>query len=57
LRKSEREKLIEAGELFDPALSAMPLHHACKRHQRQLPHDLNEDELTCSHGNPRMLKA
>ena len=57
LSERECEKLVEAGELLALVLGTMPLDHACKRHQRQILHDLCENELTCLHSNPSRLKA
>ena len=57
LGEREREKLVEAGERLDLVLGAPPRNHARKRHQRQMLHDLCEDELACLHGNPWLLKA
>ena len=53
LRKCHAQILIETGEALDLVLALVARHAATKGMQRQVLHQLREDELACVHRSPR----
>jgi hypothetical protein len=49
LRERHAEKLIETGEALHLVFAAMRGHTTAKRGQRQMRHELSEDELAVVH--------
>src|SRR5690606_1038323 len=50
LGEGHAQKLVEAGEAFDVALSLIRMHGASKGRERQVIHQLGEDESALMHG-------